>query len=176
MKFRFGIFFTLFMFLGLSSVLCGGGREEPFLVTWPTPDSVAQYRADHPQVFSSGIEKINYLIDRVKMSQCLFFRNGAEYDAKEGAKFLRWKWLRPKWRKIRTAEEFVKMITNGSTMSGQPYYAIYPDGNRVEFMGIMERELNFLNSQQNASAQIPEKTAQPQPAAVSAGTGEQGND
>lgn len=176
MKGRFGSFFLLCMFLGLSPLFCGGSKEEPFLVPWPTPESVAQYRAAHPQVFSSGIEKINYLIDRVKTSQCLFFRNGAEYDAREGAKFLRWKWFRPKWRKIRTAEEFVKMITNGSSMSGQPYYAIYPDGNKVEFMGIMERELNFLNSQQDAAVQTPQKIAEPQPAAANAGTGEQGND
>jgi len=91
--------------------------------------------------------KIDYLIERVRAAHLTFIRNRVEYDSASAATFLRWKLNRwkKKGTKIETAQDFVSIISSGSTMSGRPYSIILPDGSRHNLQPILQNELDALN-------------------------------
>ncbi len=91
--------------------------------------------------------KISYLLYRVQKSKIVFMRNGTQYTNQEAAEFLRWKLNRPRWRPlVKTAKDFVNLITKGSVTSGEPYHAIFPNDEHRDLGAIMSNELDFLET------------------------------
>ena len=67
--------------------------------------------------------EINYLLDFVASSDCVFIRNGDEHDALDAADHLRLKYSRGK-RYVGSAEEFIDRLATESSWSGEPYTVI----------------------------------------------------
>ena len=72
-------------------------------------------------------KKIQYLLARVSRSPYLFVRNGREYEGPKAASHLRRKYASA-FRRVDTAEEFVRHIASSSSMTGKPYMIKTPDG------------------------------------------------
>ena len=93
--------------------------------------------------------KIDYLLERLRSSKLVFFRNRVEYNGASAAEFLRWKLDRFRARyhmKIETAQDFVSQIASGSKTSGQPYAVVLSDGSRHNLQYVLQNELNALES------------------------------
>lgn len=63
---------------------------------------------------------IEYLLDFVEQSQCTFIRNGKEHSPNEAVAHMKRKYEHFK-KKIRTAEDFIRLTASKSLMSGKPY-------------------------------------------------------
>lgn len=75
-----------------------------------------------PSVFSSDTElEIEFLLDTIKKSGCVFVRNGKDHTATEAENHLRMKYSKgKKW--VKSAEQFIERIATKSSLSGSPYY------------------------------------------------------
>ena len=73
-----------------------------------SPDTVAKNEIDH-------------LLQYVAASSCTFVRNGSEYPAAKARDHLESKY-RFVGSRISTAEDFIKYLATGSSMSGEPYH------------------------------------------------------
>lgn len=71
-------------------------------------------------------EEINFLIDSVENSACVFVRNGEEHAADDAADHLRLKYRRAK-RYATSAEKFIDRLASESSWSGKPYFINCPD-------------------------------------------------
>jgi hypothetical protein len=92
-----------------------------------SPDTVAKDEIDH-------------LLQYVAASSCTFVRNGDEYPAVKARDHLESKY-RFVGSRISTAEEFIKYLATGSSMSGEPYHV--KCGNADELSGAwLTAELN----------------------------------
>jgi len=65
-------------------------------------------------------DEIEYLLSFVGGSDCIFIRNGGEYQAKEAREHLEMKYNHVK-RRIKTAEDFIDKIASKSSLSGRQY-------------------------------------------------------
>ena len=65
-------------------------------------------------------EEIRHLIQHIGHSDCVFIRNGKDYDAVEAMKHLQRKYDYLKQR-ISATEDFISTIANRSSMTGEPY-------------------------------------------------------
>jgi len=64
--------------------------------------------------------KIEYLLDSIGDSSCVFIRNGKEHDAAAAEDHLRMKYRRgKKW--ITDADSFISRLATKSSFSGRPY-------------------------------------------------------
>jgi hypothetical protein len=66
-------------------------------------------------------DEIDHLLHYIAASSCTFVRNGAEYPADKASEHLASKY-RFVGTRISTAEEFIKYLATGSSMSGEPYH------------------------------------------------------
>jgi hypothetical protein len=66
--------------------------------------------------------EIEYLLTRLEMSGCQFFRNGKWYDAKRARRHLekKYTWL-AKRDLVASAEQFIERAATESSRSGEPY-------------------------------------------------------
>jgi hypothetical protein len=64
--------------------------------------------------------EIEFLIDSVRKSTCVFIRNGAEYDGSTAADHVRQKYDYYK-SDIRSAEDFIDRAASKSLVTGKPY-------------------------------------------------------
>jgi hypothetical protein len=64
--------------------------------------------------------EIQYLKDLVGASECIFIRNGAEYDSADALKHIMRKY-RAARRHIKTTEDFIRLTATKSSLSGKPY-------------------------------------------------------
>lgn len=88
---------------------------------------------------------INYLLSRILKSKYSFVRNNSDYTGSEASEFLRWKLNRPRWRPlIRTAQDFVIIVSKGSIESGLPYEVVLPNQNHHELKAVLINEYDFL--------------------------------
>jgi hypothetical protein len=71
-------------------------------------------------------EEIDFLINRVAASGCVFVRNGDNNDADAAADHLRLKLRRGK-RHATSAENFIDRLASKSSWSGKPYFIVCPD-------------------------------------------------
>ena len=86
-------------------------------------------RAQSPAL--SEEQKIDALIQSVAdLHGAVFIRNGSEYDAKAAADHLRMK-REKAGKRVKTADEFIRLCGSESLMSGKPYQIRYADG-RIE--------------------------------------------
>ena len=65
-------------------------------------------------------DEIDHLLKFVAASSCTFVRNGTEYPSDKAREHLEGKY-RFVGSRISTAEEFIKYLATGSSMSGEPY-------------------------------------------------------
>ena len=65
--------------------------------------------------------EIDHLLNFIGTSSCTFVRNGTEYPADKAREHLAGKYQFVGSR-ISTAEEFIKYLATGSSMSGEPYH------------------------------------------------------
>ena len=75
---------------------------------------------------SNRNDEIEYLLQKVEQSDCLFQRNGKQYSAQKAAEHLRFKYAKVKSR-ILTADDFVTHIASKSSISNKPYFLICSD-------------------------------------------------
>lgn len=66
-------------------------------------------------------DEIDHLLDYVASSSCTFVRNGSEYSAEKARDHLAIKY-RFVGDRISTAEDFIKYLASGSSVSGEPYH------------------------------------------------------
>ncbi len=71
-------------------------------------------------VIAAENEEIEYLLSFVGDSDCIFIRNGKEYQAKEAREHLEMKYNHVE-RRIKTAEDFIDKIASKSSLSGRRY-------------------------------------------------------
>ncbi len=103
--------------------------------------------------------KIQELIASVEhLRGAVFIRNGSEYDNRKAAEHLRLKWKNA-GKRVRTAEDFIRLCASQSYLSGQKYRIRFADGHS-ELSG------DYLHQQ----LQRIESTAKPKP--VIAGSGQ----
>ena len=72
-------------------------------------------------------EIVEYLLDYVAGSDCLFIRNNREYSAEKAAGHIRKKYEHYE-DEITTAEDFIRLAATKSMMSGKPYLVRFKDG------------------------------------------------
>ena len=72
-------------------------------------------------------ETIQYLLDFVKTSECIFIRNNKEHTAVEAAAHMRRKYEHFN-EKIKTPEDFIRLTATKSLMTGKLYYVRLKDG------------------------------------------------
>lgn len=65
-------------------------------------------------------DNIEYLLNQIGQSDCVFVRNGDEHEASEAADHLRMKLRRGK-KYVDNADDFIERIASQSTWSGEPY-------------------------------------------------------
>jgi hypothetical protein len=73
--------------------------------------------------------EIQYLLESIGQSQCVFVRNGETHVATEAESHLRMKYRNGKFW-VNSAEQFIKRIASKSSWSGDPYYIDCPDTDR----------------------------------------------
>jgi len=66
-------------------------------------------------------EEIDYLLDTVAASDCVFIRNGSEHDGDSARDHLNLKRRRGK-RYFSNTEEFIDRLASSSSWSGKPYH------------------------------------------------------
>lgn len=72
--------------------------------------------------------RIDYLINSLgSLKDAVFIRNGSEYDAKSAQDHLRTK-LNYAGDRVQTAEQFIKYVASGSSLSHRPYQIRFADG------------------------------------------------
>ncbi|MEN8136749.1 MAG: DUF5329 family protein [Thermodesulfobacteriota bacterium] len=80
---------------------------------------------------SPEAEKIRYLISSVEiLPGATFIRNGAEHSPREAAEHLRMK-LDKAGRRVRTAEDFIRLCASRSFLSRKPYHLKFGNGKVV---------------------------------------------
>jgi hypothetical protein len=67
------------------------------------------------------LRTINHLLTYVEESNCVFIRNGKEYNSKEAAKHIKTKYDSLMFD-IKTPEEFIERAASKSMLSGQLYW------------------------------------------------------
>jgi hypothetical protein len=88
--------------------------------------------------------RIEYLIKSIEsLNGAAFWRNGIWYDAKTAGSHLRMK-LEKAGKRIGTAEDFIKYIGTGSSVSGKPYRIRFSDGSEIETSIFFTEKLNEL--------------------------------
>ena len=76
--------------------------------------------------------RIRYLVSAIEtLRGATFIRNGSEYDSGAAADHLRLK-LRSAGKRVKTAEDFIRLCGTRSSVSGEPYRIRFADGTLVE--------------------------------------------
>lgn len=94
----------------------------------------------------SEAAKIEALIASVEQLRgAVFIRNGTEHDAVKAAGHLRRK-LDHAGKRVKTAEQFIKHLATGSSISGKPYKIRFADGRSVDSAAFFREQLRRLES------------------------------
>jgi hypothetical protein len=76
------------------------------------------------------LETVQYLLEFVKNSDCIFIRNNVEHTAAEAAAHMQRKYEHFK-NKIQTPEDFIRLTATRSLMTGRLYYVRLRDGEKI---------------------------------------------
>lgn len=91
--------------------------------------------------------KIDALLQTIEARDDLkFIRLGSIHSSTEAAQMLRLK-LRFAGGRVKTANDFVEHVAN-ATVSGSPYYVVYPDGRRTTSVEFLRGELRRIDAGQ----------------------------
>jgi len=74
---------------------------------------------------------INELLNTVENSEAVFIRNNTEHSPKEAVKHLKMK-LNRAGSRIKTANDFIRVLATKSSFSGKAYMLRFSDGTMVE--------------------------------------------
>jgi len=93
-------------------------------------------------------EKITMLIESVRDTPegTKFIRNGKAYDVADAVSHLNLKHSKAKSR-VTTAEEFIKHVASGSSVSGKAYLIRYPDGTTITTAAFFTERLRGLKDE-----------------------------
>lgn len=93
--------------------------------------------------------KIQYLLACVQESKYQFVRNGTIYSGEQAMQWLRWKRTHPQYNSnpIRTADDFISRVANGSVNTGRPYEVVLSDGHREMLNRLLANELVRLDAE-----------------------------
>ena len=135
--------------LGMNFTQTATAAEAAVLLE-PAPDfdqshSFKALRKASPGTKLYEMRRIEYLLERLAESTCIFIRNGEQYAGKTAAAHMRWKYGRFK-NEIKTAEDFVRKIANGSRMTHEIYTTKTSDGKTWRTQDLLMNELLELNS------------------------------
>jgi hypothetical protein len=75
--------------------------------------------------------EIDYLLDYVAQANCVFIRNGKEYDAERAVKHMRKKYEHFQ-DEIVTVDDFIALAATKSLLSGKPYWVRLVDGTELK--------------------------------------------
>ena len=75
-------------------------------------------------------QTVDYLLNYVAGSECVFIRNGKEYDAKKASSHMKRKYNHFR-DEIKTPEDFIRLAATMSTMSGKPYMVKLKNGKEM---------------------------------------------
>ncbi|MDX5347991.1 MAG: DUF5329 domain-containing protein [Hymenobacteraceae bacterium] len=91
-------------------------------------------------------QKITHLIKYIReMDGAVFIRNGSEYSAARAAEHLELK-RENAGSRIKTAEDFIKVLASKSSMSGKPYYIRLKDGRKLPAEQVLMKELKRIET------------------------------
>lgn len=109
---------------------------------------VAGFLAKHAEL--NNEIKIQYLLTCIQDSKYHFLRNGTLYDGDEAMRWLRWKRTHPQYKAnpIRTPDDFIERVANGSVNSGLLYEVVLLDGHREALKNLLRNELVSLDAAQ----------------------------
>jgi len=93
-------------------------------------------------------EAIQYLLDFVKTSEVIFFRNNKEHAAAEAAAHMQRKYEHFK-DKIQTPEDFIRLTATKSLMTGKLYYVKFKDGRKITSAAWLLQALEDFRQEQN---------------------------
>jgi uncharacterized protein YlzI (FlbEa/FlbD family) len=98
-----------------------------------------------PAYAISEEKKITMLIESVRDTPegTRFIRNGKAYNVTETVSHLNLKYSKVKNR-VKTAEDFIKHVASGSSVSGEAYLVRYPDGTTVTAAAFFTEKLRKL--------------------------------
>jgi Family of unknown function (DUF5329) len=97
--------------------------------------------ADAASTDDALLRTINHLLTYVEQSNCVFIRNGNEYNSKEAAKHIKTKYDSLMFG-IKTPEEFIELAASKSMLSGQPYFVRCVDHSPVPSADWLREELS----------------------------------
>lgn len=92
--------------------------------------------------------RIQYLLTCIQESKYQFVRNGTIYSGDQAMQWLRWKRTHPQYKSnpIRTADDFISRVANGSVNTGRPYEVVFLDGHRETLNSLLANELIRLDA------------------------------
>ena len=93
-------------------------------------------------------ESIQYLLDFVKTSDCIFIRNNKEHTAAEAAVHMQRKYEHFK-DKIKTPEDFIRLTATKSLLTGKLYYVRFKDGKKLTSEAWLLQALEAYRQEQN---------------------------
>lgn len=97
--------------------------------------------------------RIEYLLNRMMRSSCIFIRNGEKHVGKTAAMHMRWKYKMYQ-KEVVTAKDFIEKIANGSRKTRETYKIQLPDGQIYPSQDILSNELELLDRElESAKAQ-----------------------
>jgi hypothetical protein len=86
----------------------------------------------HPKkAVKDETKEIEVLLKKIESSDIIFVRNGTEHSPSEAADHLRSKWKQSEGA-IKTKKEFIDLLATKSSMTGELYYVILKDGNKLQ--------------------------------------------
>ncbi len=91
------------------------------------------------------VQRIEQLISSLAgLKNAKFIRNGSMHDVTEAVSHMRRKW---RWKRsqIKTAEDFIRIVGTGSSMTGKPYQIEFEDGRRMNSADWFRRQLKKLS-------------------------------
>jgi len=123
--------------------------EETSLLLEPVPDfkTSPAFRSLLKAAPGTGvfeIRKIEYLLERIGRSDVVFIRNGQEHTGEIAALHMRWKYARYK-TEIKTGDDFVRKVANGSRKTREDYKIKMTDGQLYRSEEILLNELAVLD-------------------------------
>lgn len=83
---------------------------------------------------------VRHLLDLVAASECAFVRNGKAHSGKDASAHMEAKYRHFK-EEIRTPEDFIRLATTKSLLSGKPYLVRAKDGKETNCADWMTRAL-----------------------------------
>ena len=93
-------------------------------------------------------ETIQYLLDFVKTSECIFIRNNKEHTAGNAVAHMQRKYAHFK-DEIKTPEDFIRMTATKSLMTGKLYYVKLKNGEKITSEAWLLQALEDYRQKQN---------------------------